>query len=316
VLALLLLLAIQIPLGLDRGLLAPPENPLTEEKVALGRRLFFDKRLSADNSLACSDCHQPQRAFSDGRRVAVGVNKQLGDRNSPAIINRAYGRSFFWDGRTPSLEEQVLQPIQNPKEMAAELATVVERLKDDATYRSLFQNVFGAPPETRGLSYALASYVRTRLSGNSAYDRYEAGEKIALTSQQQEGLRLFRGKARCATCHSGSNFTDEDFHNTGVAWNGRAPEEPPHDMGRGLVTGLPHDKGKFKTPTLRDIELTGPYMHDGSLNNLEEVLKFYDGGGHPNTRLDPDIRPLHLTAEERNALRAFLKALTGSRSIK
>ena len=190
VLALLLLFAIQIPLGPDRGLLAPPENPLTDQKVALGRRTFSDKRLSADNSLACSDCHQPRRVFSDGRPVAVGVKKQLGNRNSPAIINRAYGRSIFWDGRLPTLEEQVLQSIQNPKEMAAEPTTVIERLKKDATYRSLLHNVFGAPPETRGLSHALAAYVRPRLSGNSACDRYETGEKTVLTSQQQEGLRL------------------------------------------------------------------------------------------------------------------------------
>jgi cytochrome c peroxidase len=310
--AILLFLAIQIPLGLDRGLLAPPENPFTEEKVALGRRLFFDKRLSADNSLACSDCHQPQRAFSDGRRVAVGVKKQSGDRNTPAIINRTYGRSFFWDGRIRSLEEQVLQPIQNPKEMATELADVIERLKNDATYDSLFHKVFGSSPEVRSLSFALASYVRTLLSGNSAYDRYEAGEKTALTSQQREGLRLFRGKARCATCHSGSNFTDEEFHNTGVAWNRRTREEPPRGTGRGLVTGLRQDQGKFKTPTLRDIEVTGPYMHDGSLKSLQEVLNFYDGGGHPNAGLDSDIRPLHLTAAEKNALSAFLKALTGT----
>ena len=307
----LLFLVIQIPLGLDRGLLAPPENPVTEEKVALGRKLFFDKRLSADNSLACSDCHQPRRAFSDGRPVAVGVKNQLGNRNTPVIINRAYGRSFFWDGRSPSLEEQVLQPIQNPKEMAGELTTVIERLKNDATYRSLFRKVFGSSPEERSLSYALASYVRTLLSGNSAYDRYEAGEKTALTSQQQEGLGLFRGKARCATCHSGSNYTDEEFHNTGVAWNGRGREQPPGDSGRLIVTGQPQDEGKFKTPTLRDIELTAPYMHDGSFKSLEDVLKFYDGGGIPNHGLDQDIRPLHFTAEEKNALRAFLKALTG-----
>jgi cytochrome c peroxidase len=243
--------------------------------------------------------------------VAVGVKKQFGNRNSPAIINRAYGRSFFWDGRSPSLEEQVLQPIQNPKEMAVELTTVVEKLTNDVTYQSLFHKVFGSSPEVRWLSYALASYVRTLLSGNSAYDHYEAGEKRALTSQQEEGLRLFRGKARCATCHSGSNYTDEEFHNTGVAWNGRGREQPPGDPGRLVVTGRSQDEGKFKTPTLRDIELTAPYMHDGSFKSLEEVLNFYDRGGNPNPGLDQDIRPLHLTAEEKNALCAFLKALTG-----
>jgi cytochrome c peroxidase len=243
--------------------------------------------------------------------LAVGIKKQPGNRKAPAIINRAYGRSFFWDGRISSLEEQVLQPIQNPKEMAAELTTVLAMLKNDAVYRSLFSNVFGSSPEARWLSYALASYVRTLLSGNSPSDRYEAGEKTALTSQQQKGMRLFRGKARCATCHSGSNYTDEEFHNTGVAWNGHSRDQAPLDPGRLLLTGQPRDEGKFKTHTLRNIELTAPYMHDGSFKSLEEVLNFYDGGGYPNPGLDTDIRPLHLTLDEKAALRLFLKALTG-----
>ncbi len=301
------LLALQIPLGLDRGLLAPPENPVTEEKAALGRLLFFDKRLSLDNSLACSDCHRPRRAFSDDKRVAVGVKNQHGNRNTPAIVNRAYGRFIFWDGRIPTLEEQVLQPIQNPKEMAADLPVVVERLRADSTYRELFQKVFGTPPNVRLLAYALATYVRTILSGASPYDRYEAGEKTALNPLEQEGLRLFRGKASCAICHSGSNLTDEDFHNTGIAWNGQRFL----DSGRLAVTREKQDQGAFKTPTLREIARTAPYMHDGSLQTLEEVIEFYDRGGNPNPYLDPDLRPLNLTAEEKGALVAFLRSLNG-----
>ena len=158
---LMLLLALQIPLGLDRGFLAPPDNPVTREKAALGRRLFDDTRLSADQSRACSDCHQPERAFSDGKRVAVGIRDQQGTRNAPAILNRTYGRAFFWDGRAATLEEQVLLPIQHPQEMGAELSTVVERLRADATYRQQFGDVFGRPPDTSALSYALATYVRT-----------------------------------------------------------------------------------------------------------------------------------------------------------
>lgn len=303
---LLLLLAVEVPLGLDRGLLAPPENPLTEEKIALGRRLFFDKRLSGDNTLACADCHQPERGFSDGKQLAVGVKNQTGNRNTPAIINRAYGRSFFWDGRIATLEEQVLQPIEDPKEMGADLTAVVEKLRTDPVCSTLFQAVFGEPPSVRSISYAIASHVRTLLSGNSTYDRFEAGDKTALTAIQQEGLRLFRGKARCATCHSGSNLTDEEFHNTGVSWD----REPP-DPGRAAVTGNPKDEGKFKTPTLRDIAITGPYMHDGSLKSLEEVIDFYDRGGGANPNLDADVRPLRLTDSEKRSLHAFLHALTG-----
>ena len=283
--ALVLLLALQIPLGLDRGLLAPPDNPVTPEKAALGRQLFFDTRLSADHSRACADCHQPERAFTDGKRVAVGVRDQQGTRNAPAILNRTYGRAFFWDGRTATLEEQVLQPIQHPKEMGADLPTVVQRLRADAAYQRQFRNVFGRPPDVRSLSYALATYVRTILAGASRYDRYEAGDTTALSPLEQHGLRLFRGRARCTACHSGSNFTDEDFHNTCVFWG-----RQPYDPGRFTVTEVSEDIGKFKTPTLREIARTAPYMHDGSIATLEDVVDFYTDGGRQNPYLDPALR--------------------------
>ncbi|TDI23214.1 MAG: c-type cytochrome [Acidobacteria bacterium] len=303
---LMLLLALQIPLGLDRGFLAPPDNPVTPEKAALGRRLFDDPRLSVDQSRACSDCHQPERAFSDGKRVAVGVRDQEGTRNAPAILNRTYGRTFFWDGRVATLEEQVLLPIQHPKEMGADLPTVVQRLRADATYRRQFDDIFGRAPDVRSLSHALATYVRTILAGASDYDRYEAGESTALSPEAQQGLRLFRGRAHCARCHSGSNLTDEDFHNTGVSWGHR-----PYDVGRAVVTGVPEDTGKFKTPTLREIEHTAPYMHDGSIATLEKVVDFYDRGGNNNPFRDRELRRLRLTEEEKEALLAFLKSLSG-----
>ena len=303
---LVLLLALQIPLGLDRGLLAPPHNPVTPEKAALGRRLFSDRTLSSDNTRACSDCHQPERAFSDGKRVAVGVRDQQGSRNAPAILNRTYGRAFFWDGRTATLEEQVLQPIQHPKEMGADLSTVIRRLRADATYKRQFDDIFGHPPDVQSLSHALATYVRTLFSGASAYDRHEAGETTALSPLAQDGLRLFRGRARCTACHSGSNFTDEDFHNTGVFWG-----RQPYDPGRFEVTGVPEDTGKFKTPTLREIARTAPYMYDGSISTLEEVVDFYDRGGNDNPYRDRELRPLSLTADEKGALLAFLKSLSG-----
>ncbi len=304
--ALMLLLALQIPLGLDRGLLAPPDNPVTPEKAALGRRLFDDPRLSVDQSRACSDCHQAERAFSDGRRVAVGVRDQKGTRNAPAILNRTFGRAFFWDGRAATLEEQVLLPIQHPKEMDADLPSVIERLRADATYRRQFGEVFGRPPDASALSYALATYVRTILSGASDYDRFVAGDATALSPEAQLGLRLFRGRAHCTRCHSGSNFTDEDFHNTGVSWGHR-----PYDAGRAVVTGVPEDTGKFKTPTLREVARTAPYMHDGSLATLEEVVDFYNRGGNDNPFRDRELRPLKLTAEEKRALVTFLRALSG-----
>ena len=304
---LMLLLALQIPLGLDRGLLAPPDNPVTPAKAALGRRLFGDPRLSVDQSRACSNCHQAERAFSDGKRVAVGVGDQQGTRNAPAILNRTYGRAFFWDGRASTLEEQVLLPIQHPKEMGADLPMVVERLRAEATYRQQFGEVFGRPADVRSLSHALATYVRTILAGASDYDRYEAGESTALTPKAQLGLRLFRGRARCSRCHSGSNLTDEDFHNTGVSWGHR-----PYDAGRAVVTGVPEDTGKFKTPTLREIARTAPYMHDGSIDTLEDVVDFYDRGGNDNPFRDRELRPLRLSKDEKTALVAFLRSLTGT----
>ena len=168
--ALALLLVLQVPLGLDRGLLAPPDNPVTREKTALGRRLFFDTRLSADHSRACADCHRPELAFSDGKRVPVGIQGRRGTRNAPAILNRTYGRSFFWDGRAATLEDQVLQPIQHPKEMGADLPTVIQRLREDASYQRQFEAIFGRPPDAHALSFALATYVRTIFSGASPYD--------------------------------------------------------------------------------------------------------------------------------------------------
>ena len=305
--ALLLFLVLQAPVGLDRGLLAPPDNPVTQEKADLGRRLFFDTALSADDSLACADCHQPARAFTDGRKVAMGIGGPRGSRNTPTIINRTYGRSFFWDGRIQSLEEQVLQPIQQPSEMGTDVPTVVERLRADSAYRAEFEEVFGTPPDARSLSQALATFVRTLLSGASRYDRYQAGDSAALSPLEQQGLRLFRGKANCANCHAGSNLSDEELHNTGVSWG-----REPYDKGRAIVTGMPEDTGKFKTPTLRDIEHTAPYMHDGSVATLVDVIAFYNRGGNANPYRDDRLRPLSLTAQEQGALVAFLRALSGA----
>lgn len=278
------LLAVAIPLGLDLYLPSPENNPITAEKIELGRRLFFDRRLSRDGSISCGSCHDPEHAFSDGRAIAIGVFGRIGRRNSPALINRGYGRMFFWDGREATLEEQVLKPIEDPNEMDLPLAEAGSRL--------------GLGPGD--LSRALASFVRSILSGNSPFDRFVNGDRTALTVQQQAGLQLFRGKANCTTCHVGPNFTDERLHNTGVAW---------HD---GRFTDIGAGQGNFKTPTLREVARTAPYMHDGSLATLEEVIEYYDRGGNKSPGLDAEIRPLHLTVAEKQSLIAFLRCLNGT----
>jgi cytochrome c peroxidase len=298
-----LLVSVVIPLGLDLYLPVPDQNQLTVEKIALGRQLFSDTRLSADGRISCATCHDPSRAFSDEEPVAVGVFGRAGRRNAPAIINRAYGTSFFWDGRTTTLEEQVLRPIEDPLEMGL--------LVDEAAAR------VGLSREE--LSHALASFVRSILVGDSRFDRFVDGDRDALTEDEQAGLRVFRTKGRCAFCHAGPTFTDEGFHNTGVAWSpvdpgagampGAGPAGVFRDEGRWLVTGRESDRGAFKTPTLREVARTVPYMHDGSLATLEAVVDFYDKGGRPNPNLDPDIRPIGLTANEKRALVAFLRTL-------
>lgn len=299
---------LEIPLGLDAYLPVPEENPLTPEKVALGRRLFFDRRLSRDNTVACATCHDPQRAFTDGRTAPVGVFGRRGHRNVPALINRAYGAAYFWDGRAPTLEAEVLQPIQDRTEMDMTIEEVLVRMRREASYGGLFRRAFSSKPNPEDLTRALASYLRTILAGNSPVDRYLNGEREALSEKARRGLALFRGKANCAACHLGANFTDERFHNTGVAWR----EGRLLDSGRSAVTGKETDRGAFKTPTLREVALTAPYMHDGSIPTLEEVIEFYDRGGNPNPYLDPELRPLRLTVEEKQALLALLRSLSGT----
>lgn len=297
-----------IPAGLDAYLPIPEENALTPGKVALGRALFADTRLSAAGTLSCATCHSPRRAFTDGRPLSVGVGGARGRRNTPTLINRAYGRLQFWDGRAANLEAQVLQPIENPIELGADVQSVVAFLKRDRRYQARFRAAFGREVDAGNLAHALASYVRTILAGNSPVDRFLAGDREALRPQGREGLRVFRGKANCTACHLGPNFTDDRFHNTGVAWR----DGEWLDLGRAAVTGDPKHRGAFKTPTLREVARTRPYMHDGSLRTLEEVVEFYDRGANPGPNLDPELRPLHLTADEKQAVVAFLAALSGS----
>jgi cytochrome c peroxidase len=277
------LIALAIPLGLDLYLPVPEDNPMTAEKVELGRQLFFDRRLSHDGSLSCASCHQPDRAFTDGRVVAVGVGGRQGRRNSPALINRGYGRAFFWDARSASLEDQVVKPIEDPNELGSSLHEASGRVGVSVS----------------GMIQALSSFVRSVLSGNSPFDRFINGDVTALTTDQQAGLRLFRGRGNCSACHVGPTLTDERTHNTGVAWRD------------GALVDRGASRGDFKTPTLREVARTAPYMHDGSLRTLESVVDFYDGGGRTNPSLDPEILPLRLTDDEKRQLVSFLHALSG-----
>ncbi len=297
-----------LPLGLDLYMPVPEDNPLTEEKIALGRRLFFDPILSQDFTLSCASCHDPRRAFTDGLPVAVGIQGRPGTRNAPTLVNRAYGKAQFWDGRAASLEEQALQPIENPDEFAMTMEEVLARLKAHSDYPSGFLAAFGNEPNPEDMARALAAYVRTILSGNAPIDRYMSGERETLSEDARKGLQLFRGKANCTACHLGPTFTDEQFHNTGVAWR----EGKLTDPGRFKVTGKQEDRGKFKTPTLREVFRTAPYMHDGSFATLTEVIEFYNEGGRANPTLDPELRTLHLEPEEKASLLAFLETLSGT----
>jgi cytochrome c peroxidase len=296
-----------IPLGLDAYMPVPEENPQNAPKIALGRRLFFDTRLSADNSVSCARCHEPARAFADAKRVSTGVFGRTGTRNAPSLINRGYGSAFFWDGRAVTLEEQVLGPIENPVELGARVDDAVAWLRSDDAYSAAFGDVFGRQPTREDLARALASYVRSIRAGDAPVDRFLAGDREALPAEAQEGLRVFRGKGNCTACHLGPTFSDERFHNTGVAWQ----VDVLKDEGRAAVTRKPEDRGAFKTPTLRHVAETAPYMHDGSVSRLEDVIEFYDRGGNPNPHLDPEIRPLRLTHSEKSGLIAFLRSLSG-----
>lgn len=295
------------PLGLDRYRPTPADNPLTPAKVALGRRLFQDRGLSRDGTLSCAVCHDPSRAFTNGRVVALGVDGSAGRRNVPTLINRVYGASFFWDGRAESIEQQVVQPLLSPREMATTADAVVAAVRRDAGYRRQFLAAFGREPQLPDIARALASYVRTIRSGNSRYDCFRSGAASALTEQEQRGMRVFFGTGSCGSCHAGPNITDERFHNTGVAFrNGRLL-----DPGRFVVTQKTVDRGAFKTPTLREVARTAPYMHDGSLPTLEDVVDYYDRGGSANPDLDVILHPLGLSVQDKRALIAFLRTLSG-----
>lgn len=290
------------PLGL-KPVKVPKDNPMTEAKIELGKQLYFDKRLSKDNTVSCASCHDPDKGWSNNAEFATGIGGQKGGRNSPTILNAAYHRFQFWDGRAGSLEEQALGPMQNPIEMGMKLEDIEKKLNAVPGYKKQFKEVFGTDTITaENVAKAIAAFERTILSGNAPYDKYEAGDKDALSESAERGMKLFFGKANCSACHSGSNFTDRAFHNIGI---GMDAEEP--DKGRVEISKLGGDTGSFKTPGLRDIAKSAPYMHDGSLKTLEEVVEHYNKGGIKNPYLDEELFPLELTEQEKQDLITFLK---------
>ncbi len=333
------------PLGLP-AVPIPADNPATADTVALGRKLFFDRRLSANNTISCAMCHVPEQGFAQNElRTPVGIEGKSVRRNAPTIYNAAYLTRLFHDGREFSLENQVWQPLLAANEMGnLSIGVTIERIAALADYDGLFERAFGEGPDVRTIGMAIASYERTLVSAESDFDRwYFAKEREALSADAQRGFGLFRGKGRCVACHVVSDdhalFTDNAFHNTGIGYYATmqpdideldvllAPgekwrisadvvastvAEQFRDLGRYEVTGDPDDRWRYRTPSLRNVALTAPYMHDGSLATLREVLLFYNRGGVPNENLDPLIGPLGLTDTEISDLLTFLQSLTGS----
>ncbi len=331
-----------LPRDATRALI-PADNPQTPAKVALGERLFFERRLSADGTVACSTCHDPARAFTDGLPASIGVNGGTGQRNAPTVLNALYDKTQFWDGRVNTLEEQAALPIVNPVEMGQpSVEAAVAGIAADKTYQSAFRTVFGREPNGPDLLRAIAAYERTQASFDSPFDHFIAGDRAAVGDDAKRGWELFNGQARCNLCHAltdtkadVTNFTDNDFHNIGInivrhqvvplarqaeklLRSGQAAEidraaiqTEMSALGRFLVTKKEADIGAFKTPNLRDVLVTGPYFHDGSQDTLWDVIDHYNkGAGLQNPYLDVDIQPLALTEEQIDDLVAFLASLT------
>lgn len=332
------------PRGLPK-LPVPKENPLSREKIALGRKLFYDRRLSPNNTFSCAMCHIPEQGFaSQEQATAVGIEGRTVRRNSPTLYNVAYMQKLFHDGRESSLENQVWGPLLAANEMGnPSIGFVADKLKSLPDYRGLFERAFRRPAGMETVGQAIAAYERTLISANSPFDRWRyGGEASALDAQAQQGYALFAGKAGCARCHTVGErealLTDGLMHNTGVGYRDsmkKAPERTkvqlapgvtaeidgaaiaqvgagkPNDLGLYEITQNPADRWKYKTPSLRNVALTAPYMHNGSLGTLRQVVEFYNAGGEPNDTLDPAIRPLGLSEAEIDALTHFLESLTG-----
>jgi len=294
------------PLGLP-PIPQPADNPLTPEGFELGQALFFDPILSIDHSVSCGSCHRPDSSYASPEPLPAGAGTRRALRHSPTLLNRAYGRSQRWDGRNPTLEQQVLQPIADPNEMGLPLEDAISRLRAHAVYPRRFEEVFGTAPSEATLGRALASFVRGLVQGDTPVDRFIAGRRNALTVEERAGMWVYESVGRCWRCHTQPNFSDEDFHSTGIGVTDGVAEP-----GRMAVTGDPADRGRFKTPTLRGLLHSAPYMHDGSLATLEDVVAFYRRGGNPHDTLSPKIEPLAISDSQARHLVAFLEALSRS----
>lgn len=285
----------------------PADNPYSAARVELGRNLFFDPRLASDGKIACATCHPPERAFSGGDPAPRGVTGVALRRRAPTLINRAWGRSQFWDGRAATLEAQISGPMTASDEMGTTPAAAAEAISKIAGYAPLFEQAFGDRQVTFDrIAKAIASFERTIVSGNSPYDRFLKGDKHALSPAAKRGLEIFERSGECSECHSGFNFSDEKFASLGIG-----PDGKPPDPGLAGITGKRGDEGKFKTPTLREVAHTPPYMHDGRYQKLDDVLEFYRKGGKPGPHLDSRIAPFFLDAEARANLIEFLQSLSG-----
>ena len=301
----------EMPLGLDdEAFKVPADNPITKEKVELGRLLFFDKRLSANNTIACASCHIPALAFTDGQPVSTGINSQQGGRSAPTTINRGFSTAQFWDGRAATLEDQSIGPFANLIEHGfASHDELIKKINSIKGYKKLFSDVYGKKKLTKeNVGRAIAAFQRTLISGNSPFDRFDYdGDQKAISESAKRGKNLFFDKARCNLCHMGTNFSDEKFHNIGIGWD----DSDTLDLGRYRVSKNEKDLGAFKTPTLREITKTAPYMHDGRFATLEDVIKHYNKGGVKNPFLDNQVIPLNLSDSEIKDLLSMLRSLEG-----
>ena len=342
--------SLKVPLGIPTDLwsyFVPKDNALTPAKVELGRRLFFDPRLSADGKVSCATCHDPQRAFTDGRKTAVGIANRKGTRNTPTLLNAMFNSTMFWDGRADTLEQQAVLPLVNADEMGNDShERVLQRIAALPGYANQFQSVFGQPVTLDALAKAIAAYERTLVSANAPLDRFLAGDRSAMSEAAQRGLTLFRTKARCTVCHNLNAafpfLTDGNYRNTGVAANfvgfeslsrsattaaashaanqdanhgssartAMEKQEGAAELGRFMVSEDALDVGAFRTPSLRNVELTAPYFHDGSAATLADVLSFYSRGGNASTNRDWELQVINLSEAEQKDLIEFLKCLT------
>jgi cytochrome c peroxidase len=292
------------PLSTYEAMPVPADNPMTQEKVALGRQLFFDERLSADGSRSCYSCHVCEKGLTDGLPKAIGaLNKQL-PRSSPTLWNIGYHKEFYWDGRSGSLEKQALAAWTGAN-MSAKADEIVTKLNALEGYRTQFQKVFQSDATPDNVVKAIAAYERTIISGNTAWDRWKAGDNQAISQSAWRGWNIFQA-IKCNNCHDGVLFTDQQYHNVGIGMDQKEP-----DPGRGKVTNRPEDTGAFKTPTLRDIAKSAPYFHDGSAATLEEAVDIMLAGGKPNAHLDKkNLQPHKLLPEQREDLLNFLRSLS------